>query len=185
MGASSLPVRLLLAGNLSEQLVSNVSMAINQTSLFHIEDSGPVNHEGRRRDDAFYIDEAIDLLMVLRRNEYISLILTAMPILDDNERQPFGLAVEGGPGLLGASIVSTNRLLATETDSKESEVLATSRVTKESLHELGHAMGLVHCRSGFCGMRKALHPFDVDARQPTFCPKCLLDLELRRRKLHH
>lgn len=173
------PVRLFLAGNIPEELVRGTMDEINQTSLFNANIGETINPIGLRESSVLRLDEAIDFLMTLRRKEHISLVLTTMPVLDRYDRRTFGLAVEGDSGFLGASMVSTSRLLGPGHSSKDINPKAKDRLAKESLHELGHAMGLRHCRIVFCAMRRSLEPLEVDARQLKFCPKCLLNLELK------
>lgn len=55
----------------------------------------------------------------------------------------------------------------------ESMELLESRARKESLHELGHLMGLVHCRSPECVMRFSAAAEEVDLKPDGFCSSCL------------
>jgi len=47
-----------------------------------------------------------------------------------------------------------------------------ARLQKESVHELGHTFGLLHCRSARCAMARSASLRDVDAKQPALCPDC-------------
>lgn len=46
------------------------------------------------------------------------------------------------------------------------------RLCKESLHELGHTFGLIHCRSRECVMSLANTIRDVDRKGISFCEEC-------------
>ena len=57
--------------------------------------------------------------------------------------------------------------------SKADERLFLDRVLKESLHELGHTFGLLHCTSTSCVMRFSNSIIDTDLKLPKFCTNCL------------
>ncbi|MCS7183013.1 MAG: archaemetzincin [Thermoanaerobaculum sp.] len=50
------------------------------------------------------------------------------------------------------------------------------RVLVEAVHELGHAVGLVHCPLASCAMHQSFHPEAVDLKEPAYCPACLSQL---------
>jgi archaemetzincin len=75
----------------------------------------------------------------------------------------FGLGYRPGP----SSVVSTFRI-------KHSDKLKfVERVKKISLHELGHNLGLEHCKSEFCLMRDAVETIKtIDQVKVSLCPSC-------------
>ncbi|MGA8890222.1 MAG: archaemetzincin family Zn-dependent metalloprotease [Anaeromyxobacteraceae bacterium] len=68
-----------------------------------------------------------------------------------------------------AAVVSTARL--GEPGLPDPRV-AVERLAKESVHELGHCFGLVHCDSPGCVMGRSASARDVDRKRGEFCSKC-------------
>ncbi|RLE89995.1 MAG: archemetzincin [Thermoprotei archaeon] len=56
------------------------------------------------------------------------------------------------------------------------ENLFLERALKESMHELGHTFGLLHCTNKYCVMHFSNSIFDTDVKLPKFCTRCLRTL---------
>jgi len=80
----------------------------------------------------------------------------------------FGEALLGGR----AAVVSTERLRSEAYGLPRDDRLLSERVQKEALHELGHTLGLVHCRNTLCVMHSSIYPEQVDFKSAAFCDKC-------------
>jgi archaemetzincin len=52
--------------------------------------------------------------------------------------------------------------------------LFAERSLKESVHELGHTLGLKHCSRSSCAMYFSNSIFDTDRKQSLFCDQCYL-----------
>lgn len=78
----------------------------------------------------------------------------------------FGEAQLGG----AAAVVSTARL--TEPAPRPDPRLFAERIAKECVHELGHAMGLVHCGTPLCAMGRSASVRDVDRKSGGLCDDC-------------
>ncbi len=50
------------------------------------------------------------------------------------------------------------------------------RLLTESVHELGHTFGLLHCLQTACVMHSSNYVEEIDLKQATFCPKCRADM---------
>jgi len=79
----------------------------------------------------------------------------------------FGEAQLGGR----AAVVSTARLGDTPRIPGEAGRIAL-RLQKETVHELGHTFGLLHCRDATCAMARSPSLRHVDAKTPTLCRAC-------------
>ncbi|MFC1822495.1 archaemetzincin family Zn-dependent metalloprotease [Thermodesulfobacteriota bacterium] len=80
----------------------------------------------------------------------------------------FGLAQIEGP----CSIISIHRLRPQFYEQPSDNNLLLNRVEKTAVHELGHTLGLTHCRERRCVMYSSTRIEDTDSKQPDFCPTC-------------
>lgn len=87
----------------------------------------------------------------------------------------FGEAQLGGV----VSIVSLARLRQEFHGLAPDRGLLYERLFKESLHELGHTYGLVHCPDRSCVMYLSNTVLDVDRKRGAFCSHCGTDLRER------
>jgi archaemetzincin len=60
--------------------------------------------------------------------------------------------------------------------------LLTERLIKESLHEIGHLNGLIHCREPGCVMRTSTVVEEVDLKSAEFCSMCSRSMPIRSAK---
>ena len=47
------------------------------------------------------------------------------------------------------------------------------RLGKEAVHEVGHALGLLHCQTPACAMSRSASVREVDRKRSQLCPDCL------------
>ncbi|MEM2870161.1 MAG: hypothetical protein QW379_07055 [Thermoplasmata archaeon] len=89
-------------------------------------------------------------------------------VLTDADVYEPGMSFTGGMAELGGrlSLVSLARL---QSGDRERMV---SRAVKECLHELGHNLGLEHCRRRECVMFLSRTLADSDLKSASFCPAC-------------
>ncbi len=90
-----------------------------------------------------------------------------------------GLNFVFGQALLGegVAVVYTARLYPEFYGLKSDSRLFHSRLLKEAMHEIGHALGLDHCNHSRCVMRFSNSIYEVDAKEPRYCSRCVLKLE--------
>ena len=80
----------------------------------------------------------------------------------------FGEAQLEGPG----AVVSTHRLNNKFYGLPENNALLVQRIVKESIHELGHTFGLLHCSFPGCVLNASTYVEDIDQKSDTFCSQC-------------
>ncbi len=80
----------------------------------------------------------------------------------------FGEAQLGGT----AAVVSYHRLQNERYGLPRDPARMMERLVKESLHELGHTFGLVHCMSQECVMHASTDVEDIDLKGDAFCRAC-------------
>jgi len=71
-----------------------------------------------------------------------------------------------------AAVVSTHRLNPDVYGLPDDDELLFNRLLTESIHELGHCFGLIHCHVTECVMRASTYVEEVDLKSTTFCPSC-------------
>lgn len=80
----------------------------------------------------------------------------------------FGAAQMSGP----CAVISTRRLDPVYYQAPPDRNLFMDRVKKTAVHELGHSMGLIHCRDRRCVMFSSTRIEDTDFKKSEFCYTC-------------
>lgn len=80
----------------------------------------------------------------------------------------FGEAQLGGR----AAVVSSHRLRNEVYGLPPNEPLLFERLRKESMHELGHTYGLLHCPNPGCVMRASTYAEEIELKGARFCDGC-------------
>ena len=71
-----------------------------------------------------------------------------------------------------AAVVSGHRLLESFYGIAPDPHLERERLVKETVHELGHTFGLVHCHTMDCVMRTSTAVEEIDVKGVLFCENC-------------
>ncbi|HPS62407.1 MAG TPA: archaemetzincin family Zn-dependent metalloprotease [Bacteroidales bacterium] len=69
-------------------------------------------------------------------------------------------------------IASLHRLRNEKYGMTSDDELTLARFKKESIHELGHTFGLIHCSRPECVMRSSTYVEDIDLKEGHFCMAC-------------
>jgi archaemetzincin len=83
-----------------------------------------------------------------------------------------------------AAVMSTARLTQ-DLQAVTNPALRVARAVKETVHELGHTFGLLHCDQASCVMSRSVSLIDVDGKTPLLCARCAELYGERRRKEGH
>jgi archaemetzincin len=71
-----------------------------------------------------------------------------------------------------AAVVSCHRLRSEAYGLPADALLLFDRLHKETMHELGHTYGLLHCRNLGCVMRASTYAEDIELKPAAFCEGC-------------
>lgn len=82
-----------------------------------------------------------------------------------------------------AALVSTARLRQEFYGLPSNRDLLMARVRKESLHEMGHTLGLIHCPDRSCAMCLSTNLEQVDTKFDRYCRVCAASANTRMRSL--
>ena len=91
----------------------------------------------------------------------------------------FGEAQLDGP----TAVISTFRLRPEYYGLPKNSELVLDRMIKESVHEIGHTFGLVHCWNSGCVLNVSTYVEEIDLKNAEFCPDCKKQLDQAHLKL--
>jgi len=109
------------------------------------------------------------LLEIKPRNAHRILGITDLDLFIPILTFVFGEAQLNGP----AAVVSIHRLRNQFYGLKRNEQLLRDRLEKETIHELGHTFGLIHCRNDLCVMNVSTYVENIDIKSSRLCQSCL------------
>jgi archaemetzincin len=101
-------------------------------------------------------------------NDAIVLGVTDIDLYKTSHQFVFGSSSESHR----CAAISVHRLRGEFYGDPADENLLFQRMLKESVHELGHAMGLKHCYNSRCPMYYSISVFDTDNKFSNFCEAC-------------
>lgn len=156
-------VEIIVLGNVSSDHLDAVSMSISEYLGFKTALRGFITLGATdKRVLAYRILDSIP-----NDNENIKLVITDYDIYHPGYNFLFGLALPKSK----KAVVSLYRLRS------DDFCLELERIIKESIHELGHILGLNHCWTPRCVMNFSNTIWEVDEKNTRFCNKCKQTLE--------
>jgi archaemetzincin len=114
-----------------------------------------------------------DLSTIVSEPGTIPLGITAADLFSPGMNFVYGIAGAGG------ALVSVFRLRQEFFGEESGPAVFRRRVLTETVHELGHALGLAHCEYPGCVMYFSSWIGDTDRKGPGFCFRCARALERR------
>jgi len=162
-------------------LISTLSdLFQRQVKYLHTADYPLLAFEPKRNQ--YYARKIIETLMRDLRDDCEKMIC----VTDVDLCTPILTFVYGEAQLDGKiAVVSTNRLKQEFYSLPRNDRLLLQRLCKESLHELGHCYGLVHCSRKQCVMYFSNNILNIDNKQSHYCIKCHDFFMDRMRKEEH
>jgi archaemetzincin len=117
----------------------------------------------------FHSSEVVELMQaMIRQNDWRFLAVADVDLYIPILKYVFGEAQIGGR----CALVSTFRLHQEFYGLERNEDLLKDRLLKESVHELGHTLGLKHCEDYRCAMASSHAVEWIDLREGFLCEYC-------------
>lgn len=121
----------------------------------------------RQHSSSLFLREAVDLRPA---DAFKIVVLTEYDIFIPMLTFVYGQAQLGGP----AAVVSFARLRQEFYGLSPDRALFLERIGKESLHEVGHTLGLTHCGDRLCTMSLSTTVQQLDFKRAAYCEACRL-----------
>lgn len=166
MGTAAKPVEVYTFEYVESEVLESVMDAVSKILGLEVRLAGLLTLPEEIIDGARgqYLAEPATRLLAYRKSRLsIGLLLADADAYVPGLNFVFGLAIPE----LGAASVFLRRLRLW-TDRRN----YVARVVKEVLHELGHVLGLKHCRNRECVMSFSNSVLDVDRKSSMFCGNC-------------
>lgn len=165
-------VHLLPVGTVDRSLLENLSIALARSLRVQCEilpsqlDPAPSYHAERQQ---FHSSELLQRTMrLLQPGDWRILAVAGVDLYIPILKYVFGEAQIGGP----CAVVSMFRLRQEFYGLDRDDALLGERLLKESVHELGHTLGLHHCDDYRCAMASSHAVEWIDLREMSWCESC-------------
>jgi archaemetzincin len=120
------------------------------------------------RGQLFFGSLATRLSAAFENRDELILGITEFDLYKTSHQFVFGASSE----TQHCAVVSLHRLRSEFYGDAADENALFQRLLKESVHEIGHALGLKHCYNARCAMHYSNSVFDTDNKYSHFCETC-------------
>jgi archaemetzincin len=176
-------IRLIPVGNITGRMMEKLPREL--TSIFHchikvlpqLEVPKQAFNQWRKQYDGAKIMSMLsgDKEGVYIDKEIPAIFITDADIYYQGMNYVFGLE---NP-TQATAIVSIARLSPEFYNKSPNLYMLQERILKECVHEIGHHLGMDHCRHPFCVMSFSPSIADVDGKKASFCANCKLKLNMK------
>lgn len=170
-------VHLLPVGSIDPSLLESLCEAIPsrlpvRCEVLPLKLDPAASYHGERQQ--FHSSELLQRMQSLvRPRDWRFLAIAEVDLYIPILKYVFGEAQMGGP----CAVVSTYRLRQEFYGLDRDDSLLRDRLLKESIHELGHTLGLRHCQDYQCAMASSHSVEWIDLRDNRLCEACKYELE--------
>jgi archaemetzincin len=134
-----------------------------------IEDAIPIPNQAFEPARNQYLSDALIKTLRQYKNESTHLLgITEVNIYTHGLNFLFGQADSEAR----VALISLSQLRGENYGLPADNKLLVERALKEAVHEIGHTMGLGHCRDGSCVMHYSNSLIDTDVKNCHFCSRC-------------
>jgi archaemetzincin len=172
-------LNLVPVGRVEVSLLRDLCVAISQRLHVPCEilpfrlDPTPSYHAERQQ---YHSSEILQRMQALvRPHDWRFLAIAEVDLYIPILKYVFGEAQMGGP----CAVVSVHRLRQEFYGLPADSSVLDQRLLKESVHELGHTLGLRHCEDYSCVMASSHSVEWIDLRDSTMCDSCRSQAELK------
>ena len=169
-------LQLLPIGNVDRRLLERLQAAIPEHLRVSCEilpttlDPELSFHPERQQ---YHSSEILQRMHAFAGRHWRTLGITSLDLYIPILKYVFGEAQMGGP----CAVVSAYRLKQEFYGLNADDELLRQRLLKESVHELGHTLGLRHCEDYRCVMASSHAVEWIDLRESTLCAACNAQLQ--------
>jgi len=165
-------IRIVPINAIDADFLARLALCLEERFLFSVEPARalaiPRTAVNAQRGQMFLSTLTAKIARAFPSEEGMLLAITDFDLYKTGHRFLFGDADEQQR----LAVVSTHRLRPEFYGETADENLLFQRTLKESVHEIGHAIGLKHCYNARCAMHYSNSIFETDTKMPHFCDAC-------------
>jgi len=166
------PIRIVPVNAIDSEFLDRLALCVEERFLTsaRVERSLALTRSALNpaRKQLFLSTLTAKLTRAFPENDGIRLAITDFDLYKTSHRFIFGDGDEGN----ALAVVSLHRLRSQFYGEEPDANQLFQRTLKETVHQLGHALGLKHCFNARCAMYYSNSVFETDNKMPHFCEVC-------------